>query len=256
VRIQVALINQSKDLDDANLATIKTALQHQVNQDFMPVWGVTAELAIVPEGENPPPGSWWLVFLDDSDQAGALGYHDLTPDLHPVSKVFVATDLKYGAAPSVTASHELLEMLGNPYLGDCVVDPRTGRLYAKENADAVEADEFGYRKGEVLVSDFVLPAFFDPRHRGKDIPLSFKGNVTEPFSLAKGGYLSYLELGNLHSGWQQVTAADERSEERGRRRSGFPKGSRRERITRASLNQLVVSTVHRPTGGQGQAAAA
>ena len=25
-----------------------------------------------------PAGSWWVVFLDNSDQAGALAYHDLT----------------------------------------------------------------------------------------------------------------------------------------------------------------------------------
>lgn len=255
MRIQVALINQSDDLSSAALGTIKTALQHQVNQDFAPAWGVMAELIAVPKNENPPPEAWWLVFLNDSDQAGALGYHDLTPDLHPVSKVFVATDLKYGAAPSVTASHELLEMLGNPYLGDGVIDPRTGRLYAKEVGDAVEADELGYRKGEVLVSDFVLPAFFDPRHRGKGVSLSFRGHVTEPFSLAKGGYLSYIDLSKLNQGWQQVTAEEERVQERGRRRSGFPKGSRRERITRAAINQLVVSTAHVPDGGT-QAAAA
>lgn len=255
MRIQIALIDRSDELGAEALAAIKTALQQQVNQDFLPAWGITAELSVVPEGEKPEPGSWWLVFANDSDQAGALGYHDLTPNLRPISKVFVGDDLKRGAAPSVTASHELLEMLGNPYLGDCVIDPRTGRLYAKENADAVEADEFAYRKGEVLVSDFVLPAFFDPRHRGRDEPLSLGGNVREPFSIANGGYLSYLDLSNLKQGWQQVTG-EERSQERGRRRSGFPKGSRRERITRAALNRLQVSTAHRPDGGQGQAAAA
>ncbi len=252
MRIQVALINRADDLSDKGLAAIKAALQQQVNQDFLPAWGITAELHVVQEGANPDPNAWWLVFLNDSDQAGALGYHDLTPSLHPISKVFVAEDLKYGAAPSVTASHELLEMLGNPYLGDCVVDPRTGRLYAKECGDAVEADELGYRKDGVLVSDFVLPTYFDPRHRGKGVPLSFEGNVSEPFSLARGGYLSYLDLSNLSAGWQQVTDAEERAVERGRRRPGFPKGSRRERITRAAINQLQVSTVHQPDNSQGQ----
>lgn len=250
MRIQVALINQSQALSDEQASAIKTALQHQVNQDFLPTWGITAELGLVGQGEEPPAGSWWLVFLDDTDQAGALGYHDLTPDLHPLSKVFVNTDLENRAAPSVTASHELLEMLGNPYLGDCVVDPRTGRLYAKEVGDAVEADDLAYRKGDVLVSDFVLPAYFDPRHRGKAESLSFKGNVTEPFSLARGGYLSYLDLSNLGKGWQQVVAAEERAVETGRRRPGFPAGSRRERITRAAINRLQVSTIH---GGSSKA---
>jgi hypothetical protein len=39
--------------------------------------------------ELPAPDSWWLVFLDNSDQAGALAYHDLTNEGLPLSKVFV-----------------------------------------------------------------------------------------------------------------------------------------------------------------------
>jgi len=50
------------------------------------------------------------VILDDSDQAGALGYHDLTSDGLPIGKVFAASDLKAGTSWTVTASHELLEM--------------------------------------------------------------------------------------------------------------------------------------------------
>jgi hypothetical protein len=244
VRIRVSVINHSKDLNHAQVGAIAKALQYQVDNDFKGVWGLTAELVAVPQNAVPAPGTWWLVFLDDPDQAGALGYHDLTPDLHPVSKIFVAEDLKYKAAPSVTASHELLEMLGNPYLGEAVVDPRTGRAYAKENADAVEDDRLGYEIGGILVSDFVLPEFFDPRHRGKGLPLSFKENLTEPFSIAEGGYLSYLDLSNLGKGWQQVVGEAERAPATGRRRPGFPPGSRRERITRAMLNNLIVSTAH------------
>jgi hypothetical protein len=37
----------------------------------------------------PAPDGWWLVFLDNSDQAGALAYHDLTNEGLPLSKVFV-----------------------------------------------------------------------------------------------------------------------------------------------------------------------
>jgi len=47
-------------------------------------------------------------------QPGALAYHDLTPDGLPVSKVFVRTTLKDGELVSVSASHELVEMLVDP----------------------------------------------------------------------------------------------------------------------------------------------
>src|SRR6266545_206092 len=49
--------------------------------------------------DKPPPGSWPLIFADDADQAGALGYHD-DPDgsgaRPPEGFVFVRTSQRYG----------------------------------------------------------------------------------------------------------------------------------------------------------------
>lgn len=238
------IVNESAELADVLGSRITAALQHQVDHDFRPTWGVAAELEYVARDDKPDPEAWWLVVLDDSDQAEALGYHDLTPKvLHPIGKAFAKTTIADGAELSVTIGHELLEMLGNPYLGDCVIDPRTGRVYAKENCDAVEADQFAYPINGILVSDFVLPQFFDPRHRGKGIPLSFKGNVHEPFEIATGGYLSYLNLDALGEGWQQALGMNSEAVEtsRGVRSSGWPRGSRRDRIRRAAAGELVIS---------------
>lgn len=244
MRIQVAIVNESSVCTDEEIATITAALQHQVDHDFRPTWGIAAELIAVPKGQAPPASAWVLGAFDDSDQPGALGYHDLTPQLHPVGKVFAATDKKYGAHVSVTCSHELLEMLGDPYINTSALDPQTGRLYAYESSDAVEADELGYEIDGVLVSDFVLPQFFDPQHAGKGQPLSFKENVHEPFSLAKGGYLQYLDLGDLEKGWQQVTAQGDpdSGREPGQRAVDVLPGSRRHRRIKASFGQLQVST--------------
>jgi hypothetical protein len=244
MRIQVAIVNESSVCTDEEVAKITGALQHQVDHDFRPTWGIAAELIAVPKGQAPPASAWVLGVLDDSDQANTLGYHDLTPQLHPVGKVFAATDKKHGAEVSVTCSHELLEMLGDPYVNTSALDPKTGRLYAYESSDAVEADDLGYEIDGVLVSDFVLPQFFDPKHAGKGQPLSFKESVHEPFSLAKGGYQLYLDLGDLEKGWQQVTA--EGTPESGRQPAQRPidilPGSRRHRRIKASFDQLEVST--------------
>lgn len=132
MRIQVAIVNESSVCTDDEVAKITAALQHQVDHDFRPTWGIAAELTAVPKGQAPLASAWVLGVLDDADQAGALGYHDLTPQLHPVGKVFAATDKKYGAEVSVTCSHELLEMLGDPYVNTSALDPNTGRLYAYE----------------------------------------------------------------------------------------------------------------------------
>jgi hypothetical protein len=40
--------------------------------------------------------------------------HDTTPDGLPLGKVFAGTDKAFGTQWTVTASHELLEMLGDP----------------------------------------------------------------------------------------------------------------------------------------------
>jgi hypothetical protein len=87
--------------------------QRQVSEHFAPTWGVDATLNLVVAGAKPLPGSWWLVILDDSDQAGTLGYHDLTDEAMPLGKVFVKTAQAAGIKWTVTASHELLELLAD-----------------------------------------------------------------------------------------------------------------------------------------------
>src|ERR1051325_14894 len=110
----VAILNASTVLTDAQLAPVVAALAKQVLNDFGPVWGIAANVTFVPKGSQAPAGAWQLVVLDDSDQAGALGYHDLTKDGLPMGKVFARTDLNNHLSWSVTISHELLEMLGDP----------------------------------------------------------------------------------------------------------------------------------------------
>jgi len=231
MKIHVSVINNSTVVDDDQVETIADALQQQVNRDFHPTWGMDCHLKFVPEGQTPEPGSWWLVFLDDSDQAGALGYHDLTPDQHPLGKVFAKTDQKYGLQASVTASHELLEMLGDPYVNLTALDPKTLRMYAYETADAIEADELGYEINGVMVSDWVTPHFFDREAENRpEVKFDFQGHLSKPFSLAKGGYLSYLDLKHVQAGWQQEQA----QRTPGSRQPEFPSGSRRELRVRGS----------------------
>lgn len=257
-RVKVSIINESTVMDDEQVAPIVTALQNQVNHDFLGTWGEAADLIQVPKGGHPQSGTWWLCVLDDSDQAGALGYHDLTTEDHPIGKVFAATDQKYGAKVSVTMSHELLEMLGDAYLCQSALDPKSGRLYAYENCDAVEADDQGYERDGVTVSDFVLRQWFDSEHRGKGIATTYTGKHLEPFELAAGGYISYIDLSELSKGWQQVSAQESGEATQvgeddsvvparvdGQRDFGFPDGSRRERRRRKWHGEkLVRSTAH------------
>ena len=76
-QIKISIKNDSSRLADAQVSAVVPALQTQVSQDFAPPWGVDADLDFVPKGQQPPAGHWWLVVLDNSDQAGALGYHEI-----------------------------------------------------------------------------------------------------------------------------------------------------------------------------------
>ncbi len=235
---QISVINESTVLTDADVTPVVGALQQQVTNDFRPAWGVDAELTMIPQGTPAPAGTWWLVILDDSDQAGALGYHDLTPDGLPIGKVFAASDLKAGTSWTVTASHELLEMLADPNINLTVFIQdanTTGTLYAYEVCDACEDDSFGYQINNVLVSDFVYPAWFENFRAQGSTQFDRMNQIQNPLQLLTGGYIGVFSVTD-GTGWQQQTA--ERTPTNLRHRGHV--GSRRERRS-ISRNQWLTS---------------
>src|SRR5712692_8787619 len=77
--LQIAVINESTAISDADVQAMLPAFQQQWNGDLQPIWGVEdANFTFVPNSQTADAGTWWVVFLDDSDQAQALAYHDLT----------------------------------------------------------------------------------------------------------------------------------------------------------------------------------
>jgi hypothetical protein len=207
--IKVAVINASSVLTDDQVSAVVPDLQTQVHNDFAPAWGIDADLNFLPTGSNPALGSWWLVILDNSDQAGALGYHDYTPDGLPIGKVFAGTDMQYGTQWTVTASHELLEMLADPdvNLSAAAPDlnqPSPAQFYAYEVADACEADQFAYKINNTLVSDFVLPAWFESFRQPGSTQFDKQNQIKQPFQLLAGGYIGVLNLTD-GEGWTQIT---------------------------------------------------
>ena len=49
----IAVINESTVVEDAEAAEIAKALQHQVNHDFRPIWGTNAAFTAIPKGGKP-----------------------------------------------------------------------------------------------------------------------------------------------------------------------------------------------------------
>jgi hypothetical protein len=238
--IKVAVINASTVVKDNDAQAVVPALQTQVHRDFAPVWGIDADLTFVPKGSQPAADAWWLVLLDNSDQAGALGYHDVTSQGLPLGKVFAATDRQYGLQWTVTASHELLEMLVDPEINLTVfvqATVRTGILYAYEVCDACEADEFGYRINGALVSDFVYPTWFESFRKRGSTPFDYGKHIQKPFALLPGGYIGVFDV-TAGTGWQQIFGEGESPKYRMRPHIG----SRRER-RRTLREQWLPSTV-------------
>lgn len=203
--IRIAVINESTVVKDADVQACVTALQVQVSRDFAPVWGIDAQINFHPS-KVAPEGAWQLVILDDSDQADALGYHELTVNGQPLGKVFAASDLLSGNSWTVTVSHELLEMLADADVNDAIeVDNPDGSmsLLAKEPCDPVEADSLGYKIDGVLVSDFVYPQWFMAGASGE---MDFVGHITKPLTIAPGGYIGVLQVAAGGPGWQQIAA--------------------------------------------------
>jgi hypothetical protein len=205
---QISVINESTVLTDAEVQPAVAALQQQVSGDFRPIWGLDAQLTFIPQGSQAPANTWQLVVLDDSDQADALGYHDLTADGLPIGKVFADSDLKAGTSWTVTASHELLEMLADPNINLTVFSQNadtSGILYAYEVCDACEDDSFSYQINGIDVSDFVYPSWFEDFRTQGSAQFDFRNQIQSPFQLLTGGYIGLFNV-TAGSGWQQKTA--------------------------------------------------
>lgn len=222
--IKIGVFNESTTVTDAEVTKWVTAIQKQIRRDWAPIWGYDADLIWQPKGSKPRSGMWHVVIFDDADQAGVLGYHDLTPEGLPLAKVFAKTTKTYGGQPSCTLSHEVLEMLADPDINliAAVTDPNAGtKFYAYEVCDAVEADNLGYDIYGVRVSDFVTPAWFESFRAPHSTQFSFMKRIAAPFQLAPGGYIPVYDPS---TGWSQVTARHTYSYE-----SRPHPGSRRER---------------------------
>ena len=165
------------------LDALIAAMQAYVNQHVTPVWGTPAKLI---KSTDFVKDAWAMVFLDDADQPGALAYHDLTPDGLPVSKVFVKTTLDDKQSVSVSASHELVEMLVDPAINMWTSGPNPKIMYAYESADPVE--ELTFKVNGVDMSDFVYPAYFEVFRKPNSVKFDHQNKVTKPFQILAGGY--------------------------------------------------------------------
>jgi hypothetical protein len=186
----IACFNKATVALGVDLDALIAAMQIYIDEYVFPVWGASAKLVKTTDFQK---GAWAMVFLDNADQPDALAYHDLTPDGLPEAKVFVETTLADKQLVSVSASHELVEMLVDPAINMMTTGPDPKATYAYESADPVE--ELSFPVNDIQMSDFVYPAYFENFHKPGSVQFDHLNKVTKPFQILSGGYQIVLKNG-------------------------------------------------------------
>jgi hypothetical protein len=217
---QIALVPyKTAKVQFSQIAVVAAALQRQVTRDFSPIWEIDATVDAFASLEDVPLGYWPILISDEIGTTQAAGFHQDRMG-QPYSLV------KSAGIWSLTASHECLEMLADPF-GNRVVsgwrpsvpaaasEKETGGAsgtkesirveYLVEVCDPCEGPPYGYLVNGVLVSDFYTPDYFDAKPR-TGTRYDFQGHLSGPRTILPGGYLSWHDpqLGR----WVQIQHFD------------------------------------------------
>ena len=196
--MQIALVNKSTKLRASDMLAICNALNVQMRQHACPAWGVEpASVVVATTEQKAPAGSKLLIAFDNADTAGALGYHDETPQGVVYGRVFANPTLQYNGGRILQGplslasvfSHEALELWRDQHCNEWAQGP-DGTLYAIELSDPVENDGYDIVVGtqHVTVSNFVLPAWFDATPPAGS-RYDYLGKLSRHFSMTAGGYM-------------------------------------------------------------------
>ena len=82
-------------------------MQRQATRDFGPIWKVCATVDAFPRLEDVPVGYWPMIVATDIKTPGAAGVHE-DKNGQPFALIEMSDSW------SLTASHEMLEMLARP----------------------------------------------------------------------------------------------------------------------------------------------
>lgn len=193
----LALVAETSAVNISDLTAVAAALQKQISRDLGPIWELEGTISPFVKLEDVPPG-FWPVILRDDITVSAAGVHC---DNNGQPFALVAMEKKW----SITASHEMLEMLvdpsGNRTVSSQSVKPGQGRVdYLIEVSDPI-GDE-SYTINGVEVSDFYTPNYFDPA-RVAGVRYSFCGSITAPRQVLPNGYLTWHDAPS--NSWFQQT---------------------------------------------------
>lgn len=201
----IALVSDTPVVDFSQISAVAAALQKQATRDFGPIWEVDATIGAFDKLETVPVDYWPVIVRDDINQPGAAGFHT-DENGQPFS--LVQADANW----ALTASHEVLEMLADPFGSRTIAgspppqapDPVSGFervIYLVEVCDPCEDGQFAYSANGVSVSDFITPDYYNPT-ASDGVQYSFDGNIQAPHTVLDGGYVSFGNPVDNH--WYQI----------------------------------------------------
>jgi hypothetical protein len=209
---QIGLVDMTGEIDVDLVHSAALALNLQVTRDLPQFWPISATVTYLPNPKKIPAGIWpvQLVKTLPPDEGG---FHS---DKHkqPYAKVIAS---KGDPTWTIDASHEILEMLVDPYgnrmqssvaieiVGNKIQDG-TGQFgYLVEACDPCEDNSYAYTINGVAVSDFITPHFYDPMVTA-GTRYSFTGAIKGPRQILPGGYISWVNV--EEDEWQQLLYVD------------------------------------------------
>jgi hypothetical protein len=224
----IALVSLTSRIPTRALLQAAAAIQKQVTRDFSPMWGLPAtvnafaDLASVPSDYHPV-----VIFGDPAELVGRL---DVAIDEQTAARLIDQFDrdqltgvhlneftrqpfavVEYSETWSVTLSHEVLEMIADPFGNHLIAaavpgNPDRRVNYLLEVCDPCQTA--WYPVNGVPVSDFYTPRYFEPV--SNDVTrYSFTGELKYPLHILDGGYISWIDprdsgLYQLQAGAQEA----------------------------------------------------
>jgi hypothetical protein len=185
--------NESSVVPQADVDAAVPAFQVAVSRDFASVWGTDATLTTDPA----VPAQMVVRLEDDADCGGCLGYHDVIGG-RPTSRVFARTSALDNESWQLVFSHELEEMLVDPWVNRLA--EWGGRTWLVEVSDPCESGLYAYFVDGVAISDFITPRWYDRSLPGR---FDFTGRFRRAGQVGQHGYASYRDPG-AWGGWSQV----------------------------------------------------
>jgi hypothetical protein len=209
--MQISIINHTGGMiSDEEIHRVIRAINRQITEDFAPYWGMSATLRLEGRSTESPDtmqipdlrGDAVIYLWNDSDIDDALGYHFQNARGIPFGFVFTEIAQRIGEPWTVTLSHEVLELIGDPETNLLVMGPHPSEdrdvFHWFEMCDAVQ-NEY-YLIDGVEVSNFLLPLYFTGTRdtdeigaRNDFLGRNYGGQTLKSFGINPGGYIGFFD---------------------------------------------------------------